>query len=226
MTLARHRRVRLHRLQFRPPATQRRELAASSGLVNLDKLTYAGNPANLADRRQAIRAMFCRTATSAIATLVGEPAHRARHRRGREFRRGVARRPFDRWPRGLHPDQRRRHAAAAQAVRAATGPSSPAEKKRAFRFLHVSTDEVYGTLGRTIRPSPRRRPSRQTAPTPRSKAASDHLVRAYQHTYGLPMLTTNCSNNYGPLSVPGKADPADDPERPGGQAAAGLRRRA
>ena len=68
-------------------------------------------------------------------------------------------------------------------------------------------------------------PYAPNSPYAASKASSDHLVRAYHHTFGLPTLTTNCSNNYGPYQYPGKADSADDPQRADGQAAAGLRRR-
>jgi dTDP-glucose 4,6-dehydratase len=80
------------------------------------------------------------------------------------------------------------------------------ERRAAFRFLHVSTDEVYGTLGPTGRFS-EESPYRPNSPYSASKAASDHLVRAYFHTYGLPVLTTNCSNNYGPYQFPEKLIP-------------------
>ncbi|HAI46866.1 MAG TPA: dTDP-glucose 4,6-dehydratase, partial [Stenotrophomonas sp.] len=73
----------------------------------------------------------------------------------------------------------------------------PADQGAAFRFLHVSTDEVYGTLGETGKFS-ETTPYAPNSPYSASKAASDHLVRAFHHTYGLPVLTTNCSNNYGP----------------------------
>jgi dTDP-glucose 4,6-dehydratase len=82
-----------------------------------------------------------------------------------------------------------------------------AEDSSAFRFLHVSTDEVYGSLAKTdpaFRESNRYEPN---SPYSASKAASDHLVRAYHHTYGLPVLTTNCSNNYGPYQFPEKLIP-------------------
>ena len=81
------------------------------------------------------------------------------------------------------------------------------EAKTAFRFLHVSTDEVYGSLGKddpAFAESHRYEPN---SPYSASKAASDHLVRAYHHTYGLPVLTTNCSNNYGPFHFPEKLIP-------------------
>lgn len=80
------------------------------------------------------------------------------------------------------------------------------EAKDAFRFLHVSTDEVYGTLGETGKFS-ETTPYAPNSPYSASKAASDHLVRAFHHTYGLPVLTTNCSNNYGPYHFPEKLIP-------------------
>ena len=80
------------------------------------------------------------------------------------------------------------------------------EAKDAFRFLHVSTDEVYGSLGETGKFT-EQTPYAPNSPYSASKAASDHLVRAFHHTYGLPVLTTNCSNNYGPYHFPEKLIP-------------------
>ncbi|MFA1263432.1 dTDP-glucose 4,6-dehydratase [Xanthomonas axonopodis pv. fascicularis] len=82
----------------------------------------------------------------------------------------------------------------------------PQESRHAFRFLHVSTDEVYGTLGETGKFT-ETTPYAPNSPYSASKAASDHLVRAFHHTYGLPVLTTNCSNNYGPYHFPEKLIP-------------------
>ena len=84
--------------------------------------------------------------------------------------------------------------------------SSEAEKS-AFRFLHVSTDEVYGSLGANDPSFSETTPYAPNSPYAASKAASDHLVRAYYHTYGLPALTTNCANNYGPYQFPEKLIP-------------------
>lgn len=81
------------------------------------------------------------------------------------------------------------------------------EEKAEFRFLHVSTDEVYGSLCATDSPSTENALYAPNSPYSASKAASDHLVRAYHHTYGLPTLTTNCSNNYGPYQFPEKLIP-------------------
>src|ERR1035437_2576648 len=83
----------------------------------------------------------------------------------------------------------------------------PAEQQRMFRFLHVSTDEVYGSLTPTAPAFTEETPYEPNSPYSASKAASDHLVRAYHHTYGLPVLTTNCSNNYGPRQFPEKLIP-------------------
>lgn len=82
-----------------------------------------------------------------------------------------------------------------------------AEEKSVFRFLHVSTDEVYGSLGKDDAPFTEHHPYAPNSPYSASKAASDHLVRAYHHTYKLPTLTTNCSNNYGPHHFPEKLIP-------------------
>ena len=83
----------------------------------------------------------------------------------------------------------------------------PGAEKDAFRFLHVSTDEVYGSLGFEDPAFTETTAYAPNSPYAASKAGSDHLVRAYHHTYGLPTLTTNCSNNYGPLQFPEKLIP-------------------
>ena len=83
----------------------------------------------------------------------------------------------------------------------------PEGEKLAFRFLHVSTDEVYGTLSKDDAPFSELNRYEPNSPYSASKAASDHLVRAWYHTYGLPVLTTNCSNNYGPYHFPEKLIP-------------------
>ena len=83
----------------------------------------------------------------------------------------------------------------------------PAGEREAFRFLHVSTDEVYGSLGPNDPALTETKAYEPNSPYSASKAASDHLVRAWHHTYGLPVLTTNCSNNYGPYQFPEKLIP-------------------
>jgi len=83
----------------------------------------------------------------------------------------------------------------------------PSQAQERFRFIHISTDEVYGSLNPTDPPFREDTPYAPNSPYAASKAASDHLVRAYHHTYGLPTLTTNCSNNYGPYQFPEKLIP-------------------
>lgn len=173
-------------------------------VINLDKLTYAGNP-------------------DTLAPLEGHPGH--------VFVQGdigdaaLVKRLLDQH----RPDAIVNFAAESHVDRSIDGPAAfvqtnvvgtlnllecardywralPAERQAGFRFLHVSTDEVYGSLG------PDGRFTEATAYAPNSpysasKAASDHLVRAFQHTYGLPTLTTNCSNNYGPYQFPEKLIP-------------------
>ena len=85
--------------------------------------------------------------------------------------------------------------------------SLPDDERAAFRFLHVSTDEVYGSLSDTDPAFSETTPYAPNSPYSASKAGSDHLVRAYHHTYGFPTLTTNCSNNYGPYHFPEKLIP-------------------
>jgi dTDP-glucose 4,6-dehydratase len=91
-------------------------------------------------------------------------------------------------------------------VRAHWNAQAPSDKA-AFRFLHISTDEVYGSLSETDPAFNESTPYAPNSPYSASKAGSDHLVRAYHHTYGLPTLTTNCSNNYGPYHFPEKLIP-------------------
>ena len=93
-----------------------------------------------------------------------------------------------------------------EAVRAYWGTLNAPEKAN-FRFLHVSTDEVYGSLGKDDPAFTETTPYAPNSPYSASKASSDHLVRSYHHTYGLPTLTTNCSNNYGPYHFPEKLIP-------------------
>ncbi|MEY3720628.1 MAG: hypothetical protein RL618_1147, partial [Pseudomonadota bacterium] len=93
-----------------------------------------------------------------------------------------------------------------EAARAYCAGLSDTDKNN-FRFLHVSTDEVFGTLSPTDPPFSETTPYAPNSPYSASKAASDHLVRAWHHTYGLPVLTSNCSNNYGPLQFPEKLVP-------------------
>ncbi len=174
-------------------------------VINLDALTYAGNLENL-------------------ATLDGHPAH--------VFVRGdigdfalVARLLAEHKPRAVINFAAESHVDRSihgpedfiqtnivgtfrllEAVRAYFGGLNETDKS-AFRFLHVSTDEVYGSLAKDDPAFTETNRYEPNSPYSASKAASDHLVRAYHHTYGLPVLTTNCSNNYGPYHFPEKLIP-------------------
>ncbi len=174
-------------------------------VINLDKLTYAGNPRNLARLNGDARHKL----------VVGDIADAER----------VA---------GLLESHRPRAvvnlAAESHVDRSILGPGKfihtnvvgtfrlldcvkgywsalPEADRKAFRFLHVSTDEVYGSLDEHDAAFSERHQYQPNSPYAASKAASDHLVRAYHHTYGLPVLTTNCSNNYGPFHFPEKLIP-------------------
>jgi dTDP-glucose 4,6-dehydratase len=174
-------------------------------LVNLDKLTYAGNLGNLSD-------------------LEGEPRHVFAH--GDIGDRALVASLLER-----HRPRAIVHFAAESHVdRSIAGPAAFIEtnvvgtftlleaareywsrlatpEREAFRFLHVSTDEVYGALQPDDPPFSERSQYAPNSPYAASKAAADHLVRAYHHTYGLPTITTNCSNNYGPYQFPEKLIP-------------------
>jgi len=180
--------------------------AVADGLrvVNLDKLTYAGNLDTLASLEGSDRHLFVRGDIgdrALIARLLAE------HR----------------------PQAIVNFAAESHVDRSIDGPMAfvetnvvgtlgllecardywrglDGEAREAFRFLHVSTDEVYGSLG-TEGKFTEATPYAPNSPYSASKAASDHLVRAFHHTYGLPTLTTNCSNNYGPYQFPEKLIP-------------------
>ena len=178
--------------------------AGQARVVNLDVLTYAGN-------------------LDTLASLKGDDRH--------EFVRGdigdaaLVRSLLARY----RPDAVINFAAESHVDRSIDGPAAfvqtnvvgtlallevvrdywrdlPERERAAFRFLHVSTDEVYGSLGETGAFT-EQTPYAPNSPYSASKAASDHLVRAFHHTYGLPTLTTNCSNNYGPFQFPEKLIP-------------------
>jgi dTDP-glucose 4,6-dehydratase len=174
------------------------------GVINLDALTYAGNP-------------------DTLASVSENPDHVFVH--GRIGDRELV----DRLLADHQPSAVVNFAAETHVDRSIDGPAAfiqtnvvethdlleaalaywntlEGEERDTFRFLHVSTDEVYGTLGPTGYFT-EESPFRPNSPYAASKAASDHLVRAYHHTYGLPTLTTNCSNNYGPYHFPEKLVP-------------------
>ena len=172
-------------------------------IVNLDLLTYAGN-------------------LDTLAALEGSAAHRFVH--GDIADASTVRGLLDRY----RPDAVINFAAESHVDRSIDGPSvfiqtnvvgtlnllqatldhwREAGEPGGFRFLHVSTDEVYGSLAPGDAPFTERTPYAPNSPYAASKASADHLVRAFHHTYGLPTLTTNCSNNYGPYQFPEKLIP-------------------
>ena len=171
----------------------------------LDALTYAGNLESLAPaagdpRYQFVRVDICDRAT--VAALL------ARHR-PRAILHFAAESHVDRSIHGPGDFIRTNVQGTFELLEAARAywAELPAADKAAFRFLHVSTDEVYGSLGPTDPAFTETTPYAPNSPYSASKAASDHLVRAWHHTYGLPVLTTNCSNNYGPYQFPEKLIP-------------------
>jgi dTDP-glucose 4,6-dehydratase len=174
-------------------------------VVNLDKLTYAGNLRSLAPLAGDARHVFTR-GDIGDAAVVG--ALLARHR-PRAIVNFAAETHVDRSIRGpaAFVDTNVVGTLAFLECVREWWAGLPDGERTAFRFLHVSTDEVYGSLGRDDPPFSETTPYAPNSPYAASKAASDHLVRAYHHTYGLPTLTTNCSNNYGPLQFPEKLIP-------------------
>jgi dTDP-glucose 4,6-dehydratase len=179
--------------------------AQAEKVVVFDKLTYAGNPhtiaaplasgqatlvqADIADR-DAVRAALAQYQPRAILHFAAEShVDRSIHGPG-EF---------------IHTNMVGTFSLLEE-VRAYWG-TMPEADKASFRFLHVSTDEVYGSLSDTDPAFSETTPYAPNSPYSASKAGSDHLVRAYHHTYGLPTLTTNCSNNYGPYHFPEKLIP-------------------
>jgi dTDP-glucose 4,6-dehydratase len=174
-------------------------------LVNLDLLTYAGNPANLADLAGEARYVFEKGDIgdeALVGRLLDEHAIDA-------ILNFAAESHVDRSIDSPEPFIQTNVTGTLRLLNAARRHWSrlPAPRREAFRFLHVSTDEVYGTLGPSDPAFSESTPFAPNSPYAASKAASDHLVRAFQHTYGLPTLTTNCSNNYGPFHFPEKLIP-------------------
>ncbi len=178
---------------------------SDESIVNLDKLTYAGNLQNLASLNTDPRHVFVRGDIGdgpmvdsmlalhkprAIINFVAEShVDRSIHGPGEFIQTNIV---------GTFQ--------LLESIRAYWGHLD-ADAKKIFRVLHVSTDEVYGSLARDDAAFTETHRYEPNSPYSASKAASDHLVRAYHHTYGLPVLTTNCSNNYGPLHFPEKLIP-------------------
>ncbi|WP_396956610.1 dTDP-glucose 4,6-dehydratase [Nitrosomonas sp.] len=174
-------------------------------VVNLDKLTYAGNQQNLTRLEDDRRHVFVQ---GDIGDSVLIERLLAEHR-PRAIINFAAESHVDRSIHGPEDFIQTNVLGTfrlLEAVRAYWAGLSDSEQT-AFRFLHVSTDEVYGTLMPDAPAFSETNPYQPNSPYSASKAASDHLVRAWHHTYGLPILTTNCSNNYGPYQFPEKLIP-------------------
>ena len=174
-------------------------------IVNLDKLTYAGNPANLADVAGDSRYAFVHGDIGdeeLVARLLSEHGIGAVVNFAAESHvdRSIdSPEPFVQT--NVLGTLRLLNAVRRHWARLKGGP------RDSFRFLHISTDEVYGTLAPADPAFTEETAFAPNSPYAASKAASDHLVRSYHHTYGLPVLTTNCSNNYGPFQFPEKLLP-------------------
>ncbi len=174
-------------------------------VVNLDKLTYAGNLGSLGALRGDSRHVFVR---GDIGDRAQVDALLAQHR-PRAIVNFAAESHVDRSIHGPEAFVDTNVVGTFHLLEAARTfwSALPDAERRAFRFLHVSTDEVYGSLGPDDPPFTEKSAYAPNSPYSASKAAADHLVRAYRHTYGLPTLTTNCSNNYGPRQFPEKLIP-------------------
>ena len=179
--------------------------ASDETIVNLDKLTYAGNLANLAAFQQDPRHVFVQGDIgdrALVERLLSEHQPRA-------VVNFAAESHVDRSIHGPGDFIQTNVVGTFQLLEAVRGhwETLAPERREAFRFVHVSTDEVYGTLSPADPPFAETNAFAPNSPYSASKAASDHLVRAWHHTYGLPVLTTNCSNNYGPYHFPEKLIP-------------------
>lgn len=180
---------------------------AQSGeaVVNLDKLTYAGNLENLASLQDNSNHIFVQGDLGDSA-LVAQLLAQHRPRAVVNF---AAESHVDRSIHGPEDFIQTNIVGTFRLLEAvrAYWLALPEADKTAFRFLHVSTDEVYGSLTKDDPPFAETNRYEPNSPYSASKAASDHLVRAWHHTYGLPVVTTNCSNNYGPYHFPEKLIP-------------------
>ena len=179
--------------------------ASDEGVVNLDKLTYAGNLESLAPLAGDARHVFVR-GDIADAALVSSLLERHRPRAIVNF---AAESHVDRSIRGPRAFVDTNVVGTLELLECARRwwERLAGDERTEFRFLHVSTDEVYGSLGPTDPAFSESTPFAPNSPYAASKAGSDHLVRAWHHTYGLPVLTTHCSNNYGPRQFPEKLVP-------------------
>jgi dTDP-glucose 4,6-dehydratase len=174
-------------------------------VVNLDKLTYAGNLENLASLQGDPRHVFVQGDIGDSALVDGLLAQH----RPRAVVNFAAESHVDRSIHGAEDFIQTNIVGTFRLLESVRGYWSGLgdSEKAAFRFLHVSTDEVYGSLAPDAPAFTETHGFEPNSPYSASKAASDHLVRAWHHTHGLPVLTTNCSNNYGPLHFPEKLIP-------------------
>ncbi len=179
--------------------------ATNEPVVNVDKLTYAGNLQNLASLNGDVRHIFVQ---ADIADDKAMEQLLAKHQ-PRAIINFAAESHVDRSIHGPEDFIQTNVVGTFRLLEAARAYWSYLEgaAKTSFRFLHVSTDEVYGSLAPQEPAFTEAHSYAPNSPYSASKAASDHLVRAWHHTYGLPVLTTNCSNNYGPLHFPEKLIP-------------------
>ena len=179
--------------------------AEAAPVVNLDKLTYAGNLGNLITISADARYTFIH-GDIADRKLVSDLLGRSRPRAIVHF---AAESHVDRSIHGPDDFVRTNVNGTFSLLEEARAywTELEQEEKGRFRFLHVSTDEVYGSLGPKDAAFSETTCYAPNSPYSATKAASDHLVRAYHHTYGMPVLTTNCSNNYGPYQFPEKLIP-------------------
>jgi dTDP-glucose 4,6-dehydratase len=179
--------------------------AEGEPVVDLDLLTYAGNLGNLAPLDGDARHAFVRGDIGDRALVGSLPANH----RPRAVVNFAAESHVDRSIHGPADFIATNVVGTFALLESVRGhwASLPDAERAAFRFLHVSTDEVYGSLGPGDPPFSESTPYAPNSPYSASKAASDHLVRAWHHTYGLPVVTTNCSNNYGPRQFPEKLIP-------------------
>ncbi len=177
----------------------------SSAVVNVDALTYAGNLENLSSLESNTQHIFVQADiadSKIIAALLAEHQPTA-------VVHFAAESHVDRSIHGPEAFIQTNIVGTFRLLEVVRSYWSglPSAQKSAFRYLHVSTDEVYGSLGPDAPAFTEKHTYEPNSPYSASKAASDHLVRAYHHTYGLPTLTTNCSNNYGPFHFPEKLIP-------------------
>jgi dTDP-glucose 4,6-dehydratase len=179
--------------------------ASDEPIVNLDKLTYAGNRANLASLQDDARHVFVQGDIGDTALVAGLLAQH----RPRAVLNFAAESHVDRSIHGAEDFIQTNIVGTFRLLEAVRAHWSalPGGEQAAFRFLHVSTDEVYGSLAPDEPAFSETHRTEPNSPYSASKAASDHLVRAWHHTHGLPVLTTNCSNNYGPFHFPEKLIP-------------------